>query len=482
MKKFKIKAKKNIYIYNSLTRKKELFIPLKKNNINMYVCGPTIYNKIHLGNCRTFIFFDFLYRYFKYLKFNIKYVRNITDIKHLELNEKFKFNIIEIEEKIQNNLLNFYDILKKLNLLSPNIEPRSTGNIIEQIENIKIIIKKNLAYINNGSIYFNINKYNKIYNNYGNILNNININKEFIINNKFKKEKKNFYDFVIWINNNNRNIMKWNSPWGIGYPGWHIGCTTMSNKYLGNYLDIHGGGIDLKFPHHECEISQSNIINDNSYNLSKYWIHTNMLNIDNKKMSKSLNNFIILNDIIKGKLNLTNYKKIDPIFIRLYMLQTHYRKIINISKNSILNTINKYKNLLNFFKNIKKIKIKNKTSNYINIKKIYKNCFNSINDDFNIPLLIFNLFKINNIINKCIKNKLQITLIDLKKLYYIMKTFIIDILGLKIKYKKKNKINKILKKINNLRKKMRKKKKYYLSDKLRKLLINYLSIKDNKIK
>ncbi|WGH27068.1 MAG: cysteine--tRNA ligase [Candidatus Shikimatogenerans bostrichidophilus] len=480
MKYIKKNAKKNIFIYNSLTKKKELFLPIINNKINMYVCGPTMYNSIHLGNCRTFIFFDILYRYFKHLKFNVKYIRNITDINHLEFNNKF--NSIEL---IQKNLLNFYNILKILNLLSPNIEPRSSSHIIEQIENIKKIINKNIAYIKNGSIYFNIKKYNKIYGNYGNILNNININNEFIINKKFINEKKNFYDFVLWknINNNKNNIMKWISPWGIGYPGWHIGCTTMSNKYLGNYFDIHGGGIDLKFPHHECEISQSNVINNNLYNLSKYWIHTNMLTINNKKMSKSLNNFITINDIIKGKLKFTNYNKIDPMFIKLYIIQTHYRNIINISKKNLFNTIKKYKNLLNFFNNIKKVKIKNKTSISININDIYNNCYNSINDDFNIPLLIYNLFKINNIINKCINNDLQISLIDLKKIYYIMKIFIIDILGLKIKKKKKNKkLKLILKKINNLRNEMRIKKLYYFSDKIRKLLIKFLYIKDKKIK
>ncbi|MDH3003805.1 MAG: cysteine--tRNA ligase [Candidatus Shikimatogenerans sp. JK-2022] len=429
MKKIKKNAKKKIYIYNSLKKKKVLFTPIKNNNINIYICGPTIYNKIHLGNCRTFIFFDLLFRYFKHLKFKIKYIRNITDINHYKLNNKN--NIYSIDKYMQKNLLNYYNTLKKLNLLNPDIEPKSTSNIIEQIDNIKIIIKKKLAYMKNGNIYFDIKKYNKKYNNYGYLLNNININNELIINNKYNKEKKNFYDFALWIKHHKTNIIKWNSPWGLGYPGWHLGCSTISNKYLGNYFDIHGGGMDLKFPHHECEIIQCNIINNNNYNLAKYWIHTNMLNINNKKMSKSLNNSIILNDIIKGKLNLTNFKKIKPIYIRLYLLQTHYRKIINITKNSILNSINNYNNLIKFFKNIKKVKVKKKTSKYININNLYEKCYLSINNDFNIPLLLYYLFKINNIINKCINNELQITLIDLKKIYNIMKIFIFDILGLK---------------------------------------------------
>ncbi|WOX79351.1 cysteine--tRNA ligase [Candidatus Shikimatogenerans bostrichidophilus] len=476
MKTIKNYAKKNILIYNSLTNKKEKFIPIEYNKIGMYVCGPTIYNYIHLGNCRTFIFFDMLYRYFKHLNFKVKYIRNITDITHLELKLNCVNNQMEI---IQKYLLNFYFILKKFNILSPNIEPRSTGHIIEQIINIKKILNKKFAYINKGSIYFDINYYNKIFGNYGNILNNIDLNKEVNLNNKFIEEKKNYYDFAIWKKSNYG--MNWESPWGKGKPGWHIGCSTMSNKYLGNYFDIHGGGIDLKFPHHECEITQSNIINNNNYNLAKYWIHTNMLTINNKKMSKSLNNFIIPNDIINGKLNITNYKKINPIIIRLYFLQTHYRKIINISNKSLINTEKNYKILLNILKKIKKIKPKLKTSSNININNIYKIFYLSINDDFNIPLLIYNLFKINNIIDKCINKELNINFNDINKLYNLIKIFLIDILGLKFKKKRKINFKKIINKIYEIRNEMRKKKNYYFSDKLRNILNNFLCIKDNKI-
>ncbi|WOX79094.1 cysteine--tRNA ligase [Candidatus Shikimatogenerans bostrichidophilus] len=477
MKNIKNYAKNNIFIYNSLTNKKEKFIPIEYNKIGMYVCGPTIYNNIHLGNLRTFIFFDILYRYLKHLNFKVKYIRNITDITHLE----FKFNLgNKPMEIIQKYLLNFYFILNKFNILSPNIEPRSTGHIIEQIINIKNILKKKFAYINKGSIYFDINYYNKIFGNYGNILNNIDINKEVNLNNKFLEEKKNYYDFAIWKKSNSG--MNWESPWGKGNPGWHIGCSTMSNKYLGNYFDIHGGGIDLKFPHHECEITQSNIINNNHYNLAKYWIHTNLLTINNKKMSKSLNNFIIPNDIINGKLKITNYKKINPIIVRLYFLQTHYRKIINISNKSLINTEKNYKILFNILNNIKKIKPNLKTSSEININNIYKIFYLSINEDFNIPLLIYNLFKINKIIEKCINKKLNINLKDIKLLYSLIKIFLIDILGLK--FKKKNKsinYNKIINKIYDIRNEMRKNKLYYYSDKLRNILNNYLNIKDNKI-
>ncbi|WGH25674.1 MAG: cysteine--tRNA ligase [Candidatus Shikimatogenerans bostrichidophilus] len=484
MKKIIYNAKNQIFIYNSINRKKEKFIPIKNNYINMYVCGPTLYNYIHLGNCRTFIFFDIVYRYFKHLNFNVKYVRNITDINinNNNINDKnlnFQyFNYITI---IQKYFLNFNKILKILNILSPNIEPKTTCHIIEQIENIKKIVKLNLAYKYNGSIYFDIEKYNKKNGNYGKILNNINIKNEFIIKNKFLNEKKNFFDFVIWKKNKNNNIIKWNSPWGEGIPGWHMGCTTLSNKFLGNYFDIHGGGSDLKFPHHECEISQSNVINNNNNNLAKYWLHTNMLTINNKKMSKSLNNFILPYDIINGKLKITNYKKINPIIIRLYIIQTHYRKVINLSKKSIENAKKNYISLLNFFKKVKKVKTKKKSSIDVNI--LCNECYNSLNDDFNIPLLIYNLFKINNFIDKCINKELQITFKDLEKLKKIMKIFIIDILGLKIikkkkKLFKKKKIYFLIKSLLKIRNKMKKKKMYYFSDKIRKLLKNYISIID----
>ncbi|WGH27578.1 MAG: cysteine--tRNA ligase [Candidatus Shikimatogenerans bostrichidophilus] len=467
-----LKYKKKIFIFNSLTQKKENFIPIINNNINMYICGPTLNNNIHLGNYRTFIFFDVIYRYFKHLKFNVKYIRNITDISNLKkLKNKHPL------EDMQKFLLNFYFNFKKFNILSPNIEPRTTSHIIEQIENIKKIIKKKYAYIKNGSIYFDILNYTKKIGNYGNILNNININNVKLINNNFLNDKKNYYDFAIWKKANN-NTMKWNSPWGIGYPGWHLGCSTMSNKYLGNYFDIHGGGLDLKFPHHECEISQCNVINNNKYNLAKFWIHTNMLIINNKKMSKSLNNYIIPDDIINGKLNFLNYKKINPIIIKLYFLKTHYRKVINFTKKSLIEVKNDYKYLLSFFKKIKKVTPKKKSS--INYEKICNNCYEYINDDFNIPLLIYNLFKINKLIEKCIINELQITLEDLNKINFFMKTFIIKILGLK-KVKKKLNYNKLFKKIFKIRNDMRKKKIYFFSDKLRKILNKFFIIKDNKI-
>ncbi|MDH3004248.1 MAG: cysteine--tRNA ligase [Candidatus Shikimatogenerans sp. JK-2022] len=472
------KFRKKIFIYNTLKKKKELFIPINNNKINMYICGPTLYKNIHLGNCRTFIFFDILYRYFKHLNFNIKYIRNITDINYnfkKIINNKYFYYIY----KIKKNYLKYNKILNIFNLLSPNLEPRTTNYIIDQIENIKTIIKLKYAYFVNGSIYFDIEKYNNLIGDYGNILNNINIyyNKN---NNKFDYEKKNNFDFVIWKNITNKNMIKWKSEWGNGIPGWHIGCTTMSNKFLGSYFDIHGGGIDLKFPHHECEIIQSNLINNNNNNLAKYWIHTNILTINNKKMSKSLNNLILPYDIIKGKFKITKFNNINPLIIRLYLIQTHYRKQINFSYKSLKNTIKNYFNLLNIFNKFNKIKTKSYTSININIKELYELCYNTINDDFNIPLLIYNLIKINKILDKCLKNELQITYNDLNSIKKLIKIFVIDILGLKkIKNNKNKNIKNIINKILEIRDNFRKKKLYIYSDIIRNLLKNYINIEDN---
>ncbi|WGH24946.1 MAG: cysteine--tRNA ligase [Candidatus Shikimatogenerans bostrichidophilus] len=473
-------VKKKIFIYNSLTKKKELFIPINKNNVNMYICGPTIYKNIHLGNCRTFIFFDIIYRYFKHLNFNIKYIRNLTDIKN-NFNKKKNYNYFNYIYNTKKYYLKYNKILKIFNLLSPTLEPLISNYIPEQINSIKKIINLNYAYIKNGSVYFNINRYNKYYNNnYGNILNSLKIykNKTFKFKNKSEKIKKN--DFVLWKKNLNTTI-KWESQWSLGIPGWHIGCSTLINKFFNNQLDIHGGGIDLKFPHHESEIVLSKLINFNNKNITKFWIHTNMLTIDNKKMSKSLNNLILPYDIIKGKFKITNNIFINPYIIKLYILLTHYRKTLNFSYKNLNNTIKIYFKLLNIFNLIKKIKPKSFTSNTIKIKRLYYLCYNSLNDDFNIPILIDNLFKINNILNLCLINKLQISLLDLKFIKKIIKIFIIDILGLKIKHKFNNNIKYLINKLLIIRNKMREKKLYIYSDKIRDLLKNYIIITDNKL-
>ncbi|WGH24761.1 MAG: cysteine--tRNA ligase [Candidatus Shikimatogenerans bostrichidophilus] len=478
MKEIIYKYKKKINIFNTLKNKKELFIPINNNIINMYVCGPTIYKNIHLGNCRTFILFDIIYRYFIHLKYNIRYIRNITDY-NFKLNNNFYNNNYLYLYKIKKYYLKYYKILKLFNILEPNLEPRVTNYIMDQINNIKNLIKLKYAYIRNKSVYFDIYKYNnnKNFIKFGKILNNLNIiyNKNKL--NKYLKNK--IYDFSIWKNINNYDIFKWKTKWGTGIPGWHIGCTTISNKLLGDYFDIHGGGIDLKFPHHECEIIQSNIINNNNNNLAKYWIHTNMLTINNKKMSKSLNNFILPYDIIKGRYKITDNVDINPFIIRFYLIQTHYRNKLNFSYKNLKNTINKYFNLLNIFNKFKRIIPKNNTSSYINIVSIYDKCYNSINDDFNIPLLIFNLNRINNIIDKCINNILQISKDDLNKLKKILKYFLIDILGLKkIKGKKQTNIKIVINNLLKLRNEMRIKKDYEYSDRIRDIISKYIMIND----
>jgi len=306
-------SRKPLMVYNSLTDKKEEFIPINKGNIGMYVCGPTVYSEAHLGNLRTFVVFDLINRFFKSQDYKVRHIRNITDVGHLEddgedrIVKKAKLENVEPMEIATRYTNDFKDQLRELNCLHPNIEPLASGHIVEQIESIEKIISKGYAYEAKGSVYFDIDKFRKSYT-YGKLSNR---NIDDLISNtrelKSQKDKKNQFDFALWKKADSKHIMKWKSPWGEGYPGWHIECTTMSQKYLGKKFDIHGGGMDLKFPHHDCEIAQSEVIcNENPAN---YWLHTNMLTYNKKKMSKSTGNSILLKDVIGG------YAKKDLLFL-----------------------------------------------------------------------------------------------------------------------------------------------------------------------
>ncbi|WP_185872810.1 cysteine--tRNA ligase [Blattabacterium cuenoti] len=486
--------KHNLKIYNSWTGKKELFIPMNKKYIGIYVCGPTVYNYIHLGNCRTFILFDFIVRYFKHLNYKIRYVRNITDVGHLEEeNDEDKISIrsriegLEPMEVVNKYTIFFHKILEIFNLLPPNIEPRATGHIIEQIDIIKQLINKNIAYEKNGSVYFNIQKYNKqfsyLYGNYGSLSHN-DITQLINTNYNFLNDKKHFHDFALWKKAQNNHIMNWNSPWGKGFPGWHIECTTMSTKYLGTIFDIHGGGIDLKFPHHECEIAQSIAINNQM--LSRYWIHSNILTYKGKKMSKSKGNFF---DIT----NLINNNKFHPTIIRYYILTSHYRSILNFSEQGIKDSEKGYFKLMHTIKIINKILHtinckKNTLTNTFNFDIIQwiKDCYYAIDDDFNTPLLISHLFKIYKITNSYYIHNMKLSDIHLLKMY--MYYFLFDIMGLEminiqnIDKQYKNMYH-IIEFLIQLRIEERIKQNWILSDKIRDLLsLIGIKLQDKKIK
>ncbi|WP_185877422.1 cysteine--tRNA ligase [Blattabacterium cuenoti] len=478
-------SNKTLLIYNSLTEKKELFRPVNNNGyIGIYVCGPTVYNHLHLGNYRTFIIFDVIFRYLMHLGYKVRYVRNITDVGHLENEENDEDKIVKrslIEgldpmEIVQKYTVSFHNTLNILNILPPSIEPTATGHIIEQIELIKTLIYKELAYEANGSVYFNLNNYVKKYR-YGiiskNKIENLIFNKNFSYN-----EKNYLYDFSIWKKSNKKKIMSWISPWGNGVPGWHTECVSMSTKYLGNIFDIHGGGIDLKFPHHECELAQSIGINNTEKTFARYWIHTNMLTINGKKMSKSLKNFLRIEYLINKKIISS------PNVFKLFILQFHYRSIINFSIENLKKTEKSYIKIKRSIEILEKF-VPNNT-NKINIKFDVHNwinkCYESINDDFNTPMLISYLFKASNfIINSELFNNITIFHFNLLKKH--MNHFIFDILGFsKINCNINNdkKFNSLVNNLIKFRNKIRKQKNWIISDKIREILLQFGIITNDK--
>jgi len=476
----------NLNIYNSLSGKKEKFNPINSESVGMYVCGPTVYSYVHLGNVRTFMSFDIIYRYLLHLGYKVRYVRNITDAGHLEndsdngedrISKKARIEEIEPMEVVQKYTVDFHNTLNKFNLLPPSIEPTATGHIIEQIEIIKKIIKHDLAYEVNGSIYFDVIKYNNS-NNYG-ILSNRKI--EDLVHNTREldgqSDKKNPQDFALWKKAENGHIMKWSSPWGEGFPGWHLECTAMSTKYLGNKFDIHGGGMDLKFPHHECEIAQS--IAFNNCCPANIWMHANMLTLNGSKMAKSTGNNILPKDILSGD-NTILSKPFSASVIRFFVLQAHYRSILDFSSEAIEASERGFNKLMEAQKNLSNLKSSNKSS--LDIKALIKSCYKALDDDFNTPILIAELFNIVKFINLVKSNKAQISEEDLKLLKQKVNEFIFDILGLE-NNQNSNSNTKTLDSAMNvlieLRNQARLNKDFELSDKIRdELKKNGISLND----
>ena len=468
-------TKENIlYIYNSLTGKKEKFKPINNKRVGMYVCGPTVYSNVHLGNVRTFMSFDIIYRYLLHLGFKVRYVRNITDAGHLEndsdngedrISKKARLEEIEPMEVVQKYTVDFHNTLNEFNLLPPSIEPTATGHIIEQIEIIKTILKNKLAYEVNGSIYFDVIKYNKS-NNYG-ILSKRNI--EDLVHNSRKldgqSDKKNPQDFALWKKADDSHIMKWNSPWGLGFPGWHLECTAMSTKYLGDNFDIHGGGMDLKFPHHECEIAQS--IACNNTNPANIWMHANMLTLNGNKMAKSTGNNILPGDILSGNNTILN-KPFSSSVIRFFILQAHYRSVLDFSSEAIEASEKGFNKLMEAQKSLTNLKSSN--SSDFDINNWVSNCYNALNDDFNTPILIAELFNSVKFINQVKMGKAKISAKDLKFTQEKFNEFVFDILGLEINNgsdSNSDKLDSAISLLIELRNEARLNKNYALSDKIR---------------
>ena len=470
-----------LHIYNSLSNSKEKFKSLRKGYVGMYVCGPTVYSDVHLGNCRTFISFDVIYRYLKHIGNNVRYVRNITDVGHLEdsgedkISKKAKVEKLEPMEIAQKYTNSFKETLKKFNVLDPSIEPIASGHITEQILIIEDLLKKNLAYESNGSVYFDIRKYNMT-NSYG-VLSGRDLKKIKSNSRKLdsQDDKKNEYDFALWKKADKKHLMKWTSPWGIGFPGWHLECTAMSNKYLGDEFDIHGGGIDLKFPHHDCEIAQA--VGYTGKQPAKFWIHTNMLTLNNKKMSKSTDNNLLPNELFSGENNFFS-KSFSPNVIRFFFLQAHYRNELDISEAALIASEKGFVRLTDMIERIENIKsIKNNNDKLLGLIKDWENkCFECLNDDFNTPMLIAEIFNSSKLIND-IENKGEIG--EREKDYFLnlFDTFLNKLLGLTSE-KTNSQNDLILSILIKVRNQARKDKDFEISDKIRDEL-NQIGIKLN---
>ena len=425
---------RKIQIYNTLTKQKENFNPIVQNHVGMYVCGPTVYGDPHLGHARPGITFDIVFRYFNHCKYNVRYVRNITDAGHLEndadegedkISKKARLEQLEPMEIVQFYTLRYHKAMQALNCLAPSIEPRATGHIIEQIEMVKQILKNGFAYEINGSVYLDVNKYNETYP-YG-ILSGRNIEDTLEGTRELdgQSEKKSPVDFAIWKKASPEHIMRWPSPWGEGFPGWHMECSAMSEKYLGKTFDIHGGGLDLVFPHHEAEIAQSNACNNCSP--VNYWMHNNMITVNGKKMGKSLGNFITLEEFFTG-----NHSKLEksysPMTIRFFILQAHYRSTIDFGNEALQGAEKGVSKLMSAMETLQKI-VPSKSSTY-NVSELESKCYSAMDDDFNTPILIAHLFDGVRIINSVKDGKESLSSSDLEKLKTLFNTFVTDILGL----------------------------------------------------
>ena len=425
---------RKLSIYNSLTKEKELFTPLVTEFVGMYVCGPTVYNYVHLGNCRTFLSFDLIYRYLKHLGYKVRYVRNITDAGHLEndadsgedrIAKKARIEAIEPMEVVQRYTVDFHEIMSAFNALPPDIEPTATGHIIEQIQIIQKILGAGYAYEKNGSVYFDVLKFNEDQQ-YGK-LSGRKI-EDMIANTReltAQSEKKNPQDFALWKKAEPQHIMRWPSPWGDGFPGWHLECTAMSTKYLGETFDVHGGGMDLKFPHHECEIAQAEACNKTAP--VRYWMHANMLTLNGKKMAKSTGNNILPRELFSGN-NAIMSQPIRPAVAKFFMYQAHYRSILDFSDQAILASEKGYQRLMEAVNTLESIEASD--SSDFAIAPWVDSCYAAMNDDFNSPILIAQLFEATKWINQLNEGGAKITQEDLELLRATIHSFVYDVLGL----------------------------------------------------
>ncbi|MCJ0741334.1 cysteine--tRNA ligase [Pedobacter montanisoli] len=460
-----------LQLYNTISRKKEIFEPLNAPHVGMYVCGPTVYSDVHLGNCRTFISFDLIFRYLTYAGYKVRYVRNITDAGHLEGDrdegdDKFakraKLEQLEPMEIVQKYTLGFHEVLRLFNTLPPSIEPTATGHIVEQIEMVKAIIDNGYAYEIDGTIYFDVEKYSKTYN--YTILTNRNL-EDMLANTRElngQDDKRGRLDFALWIKAKPETLMQWPSPWGMGFPGWHIECSAMSAKYLGQEFDIHGGGMDLAATHHTNEIAQSEACSH--VQPAKYWMHTNMLTVNGTRMSKSAGNGFLPHELFTGDHPLLR-KGYSPMTVRFFMLQAHYRSTLDFSNDALDASEKGLKRLMNAMALLPKL-VPSEQSD-VEIEPIRINCINAMNDDFNSPIAIAELFEAARIINTIYDGTNKISTSELEKLKKLMHDFVFDIFGLKNEEADNTDLNDVLDMIIDLRQEAKSNKDYATSDSIR---------------
>ncbi|MDR1984947.1 MAG: cysteine--tRNA ligase [Prevotellaceae bacterium] len=477
-------------IYSTLSRKKEIFEPLNPPHAGMYVCGPTVYGDPHLGHARSAITFDLLFRYLTFLGYKVRYVRNITDVGHLEsdadtgedkLLKKARLEQLEPMEVAKYYADRYHDMMDALNVRRPSIEPNASGHIIEQIDMVQQILDAGFAYVVNGSVYFDVVKYNSQYH-YGILSGRVidDLLSATRDNLEGQEEKRNSVDFALWKKAQPEHIMRWKSPWSEGFPGWHLECSAMGRKYLGDQFDIHGGGMDLLFPHHESEIAQSEIANGKQP--CRYWMHNNMITVNGQKMGKSLGNSIMLEEFFTGKHPLLA-QAYEPMTVRFFILQAHYRSTLDFSNEALQAAEKGLKRLMQASKTLENLQSSANADNNENIKNIEKECYEALNDDLNTSIAISQLFEAVRIINSVADKKEKINENDIATLKNLFKNVVGDILGLKDEQNNNQSelLNNLIKMILDVRQQSKDKKDWATSDKIRDELVKLgITIKDTK--
>jgi len=471
-----------LFIYNTLTKKLEQFIPLHSPFVGLYVCGPTVYGDPHLGHARPAVIFDVLYRYLTHLGYKVRYVRNITDVGHLEndadhgedkIAKKARLEQLEPMEVVQYYTDRYHYFMDKMSVKRPSIEPRASGHILEQQEWVQRIIEKGLAYEVNGSVYFDVEKYSKKHH-YGK-LSGRKLEDLYATTRELEgqEEKRNPYDFALWKKAAPEHIMRWRSPWGEGFPGWHLECSVMSTKYLGEVFDIHGGGMDLLFPHHECEIAQS--VATIGKDSVRYWMHNNLITINGQKMGKSLGNFITLDELFSGNNKLLT-KAFHPVVVRFFILQAQYRSTLDFSNDALIAAEKGYLRLMEAYTNLQKIKTSDNDSP-INFQTFEKNCYAALNDDLNTPIVLAQFFELVKIINSAYQQNEVLSKKDIEYIKNLYHIFIFEI----NKEANNELLEKVIDILLNERIIAKEKKDYETSDRIRQKLNSIgIEIKDTK--